>query len=854
MATKDSLPAFGAQLLVSTLDGRMQQDRLITARMSDLYRGNSASDSIVAQSINTVELHRDTNSVIYETWKSIEGSGTPYNQIEALIQDISDLQQVDEEAFLIVLSDGSFNEQDRNGNSILPDAATFRNRLSDLKQQLNGPLQAFFVLMGPNSLVHNTDFTVSEAVEKQGIRRALLEVMNGDPNTGKIDVSSANDLTQAFQAIIAKVASTALYGLERYITHRGDQIVIDAPLAVRRIVSVSMADSDEVSISRPVDQSFSVTDTFTINSAMRKRDTDGGWASVKLRAETTHFLMSPALPAGSHTLTYDSSAESVFLLFQSAVDLRQKIVDESNREFPKNNFGNYEIPRNAKASLVLNIIDESDTGSTAASFEDLDDLDLSTHVQQRSGTQKITEWNFDQTDALASIDTSALGEQTFTSSMVLKGFVSAYSIPAKIDVVDIASEMTASITGFSPCKNCQSDQVRAVLSTETSDHDMATIEIEIDAPRPGAVSIQSKTLTEGLSVTSDEGPLDSRPVREGPNTMNLEVALSGNASELLRNTGGKLVFSVEIRSEEGISGSLTKQFEIILDEPQGRLAYTGHSKDPAGESVLNFSINELAQGSENMSFLLYDALYNQSDSLEQDIKNSITFDTGHTFLSVAEVRATDIASGSDGGYPVNLTLTSRFLCGCFIFLFDQGDHALKATWTSSSGRKTSTATAEYNIDIPLRNAGIIECAKLLGAILLVLYILVALSRWLRAQQFPRSSGFDVQYNKEDPIFRELHRYNWTLFKALAWPIFGVPNEVRTFEGLKLVAQKGGADILLQKSDQSCLIESLGDTIKQIREDNPKLETYKLGWGDRVERRGLGEQLELTLLRSVDDRH
>ena len=147
----------------------------------------------------------------------------------------------------------------------------------------------------------------------------------------------------------------------------------------------------------------------------------------------------------------------------------------------------------------------------------------------------------------------------------------------------------------------------------------------------------------------------------------------------------------------------------------------------------------------------------------------------------------------------------------------------------------------------------IECAKLIGVIFLLIYLFIALTRWLKAQLFPSGAGFDMTYNSEDPIFKELHQYNWTLLKALAWPVFGVPNETRSIQGLKLVAQKGGARLHLHQSDKSALIESLGDTIEQITEDNPNTKSYKLVWGDSVERRGLGEHVRLTLLQSVLDR-
>ncbi|MEM9331966.1 MAG: hypothetical protein AAGA53_11610 [Pseudomonadota bacterium] len=94
--------------------------------------------------------------------------------------------------------------------------------------------------------------------------------------------------------------------------------------------------------------------------------------------------------------------------------------------------------------------------------------------------------------------------------------------------------------------------------------------------------------------------------------------------------------------------------------------------------------------------------------------------------------------------------------------------------------------------------------------------------------------------------------NWTPLKALLNP-FSTPHEKAIVEGIHLVAQRNGANVVLKKSDSTVRIESLGDTIGQILEDSPKKQVYKLAWGDGVEKKGLGMHLRMSLLKSPEDR-
>lgn len=138
-------------------------------------------------------------------------------------------------------------------------------------------------------------------------------------------------------------------------------------------------------------------------------------------------------------------------------------------------------------------------------------------------------------------------------------------------------------------------------------------------------------------------------------------------------------------------------------------------------------------------------------------------------------------------------------------------------------------------------------------ILLALYVLRSLWAYVRARRFPHRSGISVYFGrKEEPLYRQLRRWDWTPFKALLWPLFGDPHEVRVVEGLALRAARGGAHILLDRSDSVFRIETLNQSVAEVRKDMPNISSYKMNWNDSVERRDHGLR-RLTLLRRPEDR-
>ena len=309
MADKQRLANFSAQLLTSTLDGRENEDKYFTAKMDDFTKIareknfeitlDDIKNSVKPSNISNETQIQNRINEIRTDWLAV-GQNTPHHQITGLIDRIVENQASGEEAYLIILTDGEMSEIDIN---------QFRDLMELYKERLKGPLRVDYLLIGPDSLTSTkddaVDRTVGDAVEEQGIRKVLLEVLNGNANIGRTDIYNSDDMFQAIKDIIARIGGTKASSLERYVNRSGNKVTVDAPLAIKRLVSVSLSrlgGTTESPAASPTSYSFDESDRLSLFSNMSDKDTKIGWENVLLNSETTHFLFENPLPAGLHTI------------------------------------------------------------------------------------------------------------------------------------------------------------------------------------------------------------------------------------------------------------------------------------------------------------------------------------------------------------------------------------------------------------------------------------------------------------------------------------------------------------------------------------------------------------------------
>lgn len=822
MGGRLQLPAFGAQLLVSTLDGRLGEDRLIAARMSRI----ESNQPIEEIAIETPAAQQKAIDAIATRWPVAKG-GTPYQQIELLLAAIARIQKPGEEAFLIIFTDGVFEPQES-----LPPPAAFKPLFEGYKGRMPGPLRAEFMLIdaGTGDLLAN--------VEAQGVRSALLETFNGDAREGRHDVTNSTDMIEAVKDIVARVASTDRRGQNRFLKRSGTSIAIDTPLSIRRIVVVATAGADDPP-SRPGATAFAATARTELVARMRGADTKGRWAGETLAGHVTHFVFQPRLPAGIHEVPFDKPPGNAFLLFQTGAALRLSLHDEAGQAIPALN-GIHRIPLGAKVVAILEVIDE--TGGQAAAVP-LARFGPGTELKAAAESGGQVAPLDVRTDAGGGFADAALptdhpGPGTVQASLRIEGFVSTYARPITYEVVEVAARQLAiELAGVENCPTCAADQFRHTITAADRRRAVAKATVTVDAPIAGRLELALEGAPLWLTLASADGKstnVAASFAADTPTRIDVLLVADVGPDALTATMAGPPTFTLKARLADGPTGEASASGSILLAAAAARLAVTGNTQDPTGKKMLTPSLPALTGGSEAIDLALVDALTAADEGTL-------------TVESDAMVVGFETRAEAD---RIAVVPRLAWWCGCFIWL-DVGTHPIRLTWTGPNAIQSATATAEISIR-PRLEEYIWTCALLLALAVLVLYLAVWLLKWHQARRFPRRSGVAVQYGRrDDPIFRQLRRWDWTPLKALLWPVWGAPHESRVVEGLALRAARGGAEVLLDRSAGLIKIAIEDRTIAELIAENPRRKTVKMNWHDFAQRSDHGLRT-LTILQQPED--
>ena len=832
MKGKDSLPAFGAQLLVSTLDGRQGHDRLLTARMSDVGAGES---SIHLQNIRTSQAQRQLIGQIRATWH-YTNSETPHEQILWLLRRMVNMQKKNEEAFLVILTDGIFSDP--------PNPAAFRKELIQLRQRLKGPLQVMFLLMGPDLRTQETgNLTIGDIVEQQGVRRALLEVFNGDANSGRFDVSSAADLANAFRHIIARIASTEITSIEKYVRRAGGRIEIDSPLSIRRIISVAIGRVGE-QLPRPVTDSLPAQHIFSLSARMDRSDTRGGWQGERLSAETTHFLFDPPLQAGRHVLQYDGPTDNVLLLFETDVRLDMDIVDARGSTYPKDGAGVVRIPLDGKSFLRMRVRDNDGKGRYHV-------VPLSIFRTEQEFKARLT-WDAGgdlflsprkrRKDVLFRFPADRQGSGIVEGQMLVRGFVRALAPPLRFAVVNNKAALGIDARPVEKCDDCAPGEIRFTLVPSKKAWPVAKVKVHARAPvANGRLTVAVENGEGLLRLMTRDGRSPAKPVslRRGENTLEFLLVAGGDLKRLRKFKERGIPVRLRARAEGALAGESAMQVLVRPHLAQARLVITGNTMSADGKRPLQLDMAALHRGGEGIRFHLYNA-YEKAKAEQFHVTS------GSKVLDF--VMPVEVDTNGEQGL---LRLRSRTLCGCFLPFFS-GERRLRVTWRDDAGLQKAETIAPLTLNVPFLWQGAWECLKLLLSILAAVYLFIAFVMWARARTFPRGSGIVVYHEtkrspsrKDGPdrrIFFPSSWRNWTWLKALLWPVFGVPHQEFYAEGLHLRARGGGLSVDLTRSDKAVRLASLGQTIGEILEERqgpdgrpPKKSIHEpLSWDDEYE--------------------
>jgi hypothetical protein len=842
-----NLPTFGAELLISSLDG--SRDRVLTLRMSQLISAMSINGTslppnggidantvaawlatargpvVIDENIRTRQAQQATIDAIARTWPEAR-LGTPYEVIEVMLDRLSREAKPEEEAHLLVLTDGGFNLAPDLG-AIERSYRTYRERLTAKRATLS----VDFIAIGLK------DRNVFAAIDRQGVRSTLLRMFNGDPRRGAHDVSTAAELFEATKDIIARVAATDRRGAAARIREDGDALVIDSLLSLTQIIAVSTAVLP-TKAARLIRPPAPPQDRIELQSRTTKQDR----TREDLVGETVQLRYQPGLDAGSLRVEFDRRpAGQTFLLFETGARAEIEIKSVDGRTIAPSADGGYDLPTGVDYRIETRLLDSK--GGKVGPVR-LADLVGSAHfdlvVEEAAGRRILPAKPDTAIDrAVAELSGATPGSMTVRAQVRFDGFITPPSRPVPVRLIDVAVGFTSEVTGRETCTECANGEVGTLFDGTPGDRPIADVTIASKAAMNGSMRLDTRSLPAWAHLTEADGRriADGETLRLDPSRpLKLQVWRHGSAADFGRDPT-RLAFAIE--AEAPLKGRHDVAFAVRPRFPDARLTHTG-SNMGSPEIVPSVGMDALRNGDLKVDLLLTNTV---AAPTERDFRVTVGDDWARSLIG--STLSVDAATGA-----VHWSPRVAWYCEC-LMAFASGHRRVTVAYAPSSGQQSAEASFDVDIAPSVWDIFVVGCGKFLLGLLAAAWLLAGLVNWRRACRFPRGSVLEVAIGRELPRHLDLRHLNWTLPRAIAFP-FVVPHETRRLEGLTLRASPNGALLMLQKSSGDVVVVSQGETIARLIEDHPQMRTVKIVWSEELERPGRPKTV-MRLTRSLGEK-
>lgn len=829
-------PAFGAQILAASLDGRPGADRLLTLRMSDARKGIGPTD----QPIGSAAALQATVDEIRTRFNRPDG-GTPFESVARMLDAIVAALTPGEAGFLIILTDGDFDPDP-------PAAAALRARFEQARARLaakGARLTVDFLAIGLNR--PPAFFTT---IDGECVRPLLLDIFNADESSppviscleshiatlpGYHNVRSMDDLLPALRGIISAISGTERHLGAAFVTTDGATVTIDSPLAIARLVTIATADQPDTP-PLVLDTSFPRTSEIVTRQAMSAADSA---SPVRKAGTTTQFRFSPRpLPAGRHTLSFDQPVGAdLQLVLQPAATVALEIATADGTPVQPDATGVLPVVVGADYQVIATIEDETPQGRRVVPLDSLRGaVAFSGLLQTDADTRPLALARDGSTDrAIGTLRLDAPGNLVLSADAAIADFLVLSGKPLHLSAFDGRIRFDTRLTGTEPCPGCAADTVRTTFEATPQPRTVAEVTLTPSGALAGTATLDRSGVPGWLTVRDAAGqPLaDGATLPVVPGTP-IRLTLDRPARSCAGIMASVEPIALALMPMAPLSGAARVEGRVEVHVAPAGLGFTGASGPTDAEGRLSQTLAGLARGSGSLHFALAGAC-DPPDATTLEVQTS-------TWLTGATVTA-----AADGTLAVTPTLPGW--CACLGFL-DWGTGSVTLTYRAAGGMQTATATAPLRITPTLRD--LIGCVLAVLALVWLAGVLLVTARTLR---FPRGSVAAIHEHRQAlPRYQDLRGYNLTLLKALFWPVrplFGsvIPHEQATVEGLPLVARRGG--VLLRITPGQADLVVRGQSLHEMLEVTPTLRTLPLNWNEEIEIPGR-PRLRIRLLRTMTE--
>ena len=825
MKGKIQLPAFGAQLLVSSLNGISGGDRLITARMSSA--GNSRP--VEEQDISSERAVRKLIKQISEKWTN-PSANTPYIQISFLLEKIAEIQKTGEDAYLIILTDGEFVDE-------LPDRRVLSAYYEDVKQRLKGPLHVDFLLIGADqaSREFGPSMTIGDVVETQGVRQSLLETFNERPKDGQHDVNNTLELTRAIREIIVQVAAVDPKVIERFLVRSENSIEINSPLSISRIVTVATG-STKKALEKPNGPSLGTSNEIAFVSKMLANDSLSVWRNTKLMGETRHMAFDPPLAAGKNKLAFDGDPSKTLMMLQTQATLNLFFADEDGKYIQPNN-GVVSLYQHTPVKLFAEVHDRVGQKIVTVPWSNLGQHAKISAKRDLSSSSVQLDAQVDDARDLAFFDfsTTELDQGQVSSIMKVNG-LKAFSKPVHYRILSSAADVEIQFVSESHCDACDAKTIRRKIQIHDTNQTAGHLETTVKSPLSGTITLKLSSSENRVSFAKNQKQLETTLAVSGQGSSRLRTPIyfSGPTDDLIAEGIQRIDISVSGIGGGKIHGSAEQSAILELEFPDPKLELVSHSQGGKDGAPLVLDVEKLNTGQEFVDLQLLGVI-------NSDGKSKLTFE------SDAQVKFTHDPSYQEAQ---RFFAEPKYPCLCYLY-FRNGQHEVNVFWQDEQNSRSAKTSFTIEMAVTLEQA-LRSCLFCLLLILLALYVIRGFIFSWKTQVFPRHSGVDVRYeNDEDPRFVAFPTGFWTKLLAFLFP-FGNRNQKVRVEGLFLEAIQSGAAVDIKRSEKSYRFSFIALTLDEMLEEAPRKENYIMKWNESAESWDLGYR-GLILLRKPSDR-
>lgn len=839
MKYRIQLPAFAAQLLVSSLDPT--RDRLFTALLS-AYEA-TAREPAVAQMIaaeggvtpqsmarlramRLPELPRDEFAQggkpaeivnrIRTRWP-VPRANTPYGAVELMLATLVAEAGPGEEAHLVVLTDGAFDPPP-------PLLTTVARNLAAYRAGARTPVFVHFVLIDAEGS------GVAGKVDEQGVRRALTATFNGEPDKPLYNVSTSSTLKSKMFDVIAAINATDRSGRPEaggIVNVQQQRLLVRSPLSVARIVGVTFAPAGQEP-AQVLTTSFGARPTLEVLSSMDAADTAAGWRDEKLRARAAQFNFANALDPGEHALDFDRPIGPDHLfLFDTLARFEIEVRDASGAPLPRGRDGVPEAVNGQSLALIAALKDRVGGRDVPVDPATTPNSSVAAWVAGPRGRVAMTpQVEPGAARYVARFEAAPVGAFEAGGVISIEGFVRKEARRPAFRVVDGAVRAEMSLRA-ADCPQCAAGELRTQLRPGEPTRVIGEIAVKLPPDRPAPFTLRLEGAPQWLKIVDVDGR-DIAPDR--PLTVGQDGRFSARLARHIERPDEPRTHErrvgVRLSLVPPFSGQAEADATLRVEVPEVRLHYRGHTRGAAGGDALRLSGGDLAAGREGLTFEA-------------------------TGLLGQPLRHDDIAVTTRGGlvnFPLVVDgerITVRPVsswCTCLVWLVGAPAEVMLVY------RGAEEARAAGPIDYaPTLSERLWSCGSIVSALAGLIWLLGAVAVFLRTPRFPKGSVAVVQRrNQPAPGLHPLNRWdasgNWrTIFGALLWRQW--PARV-SVEGLHFEATRGGPRLLLASTNGEAKIVSDGRTVRAIREENRAREFLPLSWAATFSERRSFERLSL----------